>query len=910
VAAFREMRLGLEAPMSAWVSIALLLAALLTSALTAQEVTGRIEGRVLGANGSPLPEVEVTASSPSLLGTRVVITDQAGRFQLEALPVGAYRVVARRIGYRAVVVEDVSVRLGETASLPRISLTQAAVQLAEITVSGEAVGLDPSSTASSLRLSARQLDEIPVSRDFRQIALLTPTSVPSYLGRAGGVPDGINIGGATGIENAYYLDGINITDVFHGGAGLSLPYNFIEQIEIRTGGSTAEDAQALGGVVNVVTPTLGERLQGSVFAFYSADELSTNSKALLGSTETGFAYYDVGARAGGPILPRRLSFFAAYDRTSGKSDHTLPFGTATNTDVQHLFAGKLTWRAGPHTSAAFTIIGDPSRGEGLGGSLFGSGVPTEPEGLRRKGSGGGVGVSLRAIHFVRSNLVVEGSLAEISRDGETGPATAAGHGPIVIDQVAGTLSGGVGGVSSDHSRRRSAGLGVSWKLGLHNLRTGALYERLYLESRFDASRPNGGTITRASPVLWYWHTNRSERGAGENRMPSIFVQDAWQISRRLLLSAGLRWSRQTVHNLTSDTVNFQIKDGLQPRLGVVFQPGRIGTQRVYASYGRVANQFTLRGVDELNGFGAETLFVFPQDPRVDTAGSSIDYTAAQVGGFSGDGTLRGETGDEYALGYDRKVTSGLTLSVRAVRRVHRDAVQFGIDTLGVRLMGNPGRGALAHFPRPRRTYHALELTVERPAEGRSPWFRVSYVLSRTRGNYTGLYGSDWSLDFGHVGPLYFTPEQHENGTGLLPNDRPHVLKGFGAQRIGSHLSLGASVLLASGTPLSEYGAVSGFGPPFRKLVRQRGTGGRTPTIWDLGLRAAFELPSPVRSGIRTRVLLDLEHIGSPRNRVDHDQVHYTCIDEQGQQSCPNAGYRRVIQYQPPMRASIGIEAGF
>jgi hypothetical protein len=161
-----------------------------------------------------------------------------------------------------------------------------------------------------------------------------------------------------------------------------------------------------------------------------------------------------------------------------------------------------------------------------------------------------------------------------------------------------------------------------------------------------------------------------------------------------------------------------------------------------------------------------------------------------------------------------------------------------------------------------------------------------------------------------VGPLYFTPELHENAVGFLPNDRRHLLKLFGAQPIGSRLMVGASFLVASGTPLSEYGAVTGFGPPFRKLLGQRGTSGRTPTIWDLGIRAAYSLPSPWSAGARTRLLLDLEHIGSPRQAVDYDQIRFTCLDSGGNQSCPNTGYGRVIQYQPPMTARIGVEAGF
>jgi len=86
----------------------------------------------------------------------------------------------------------------------------------------------------------------------------------------------------------------------------------------------------------------------------------------------------------------------------------------------------------------------------------------------------------------------------------------------------------------------------------------------------------------------------------------------------------------------------------------------------------------------------------------------------------------------------------------------------------------------------------------------------------------GQKGSDWQLGFTNYGPLYFTPEQQVNRTGLLPNDRTHVLKAFGAHQLPFGLNVGASLLVASDTPLSDYGRIS-ISPPFRGLASQRGS---------------------------------------------------------------------------------------
>lgn len=865
-----------------------------------QETAGSLTGRILTADGAALVEAEVTATGHRLLGSRSGLTTAQGYFRLPALPAGEYSVRIRRVGFRPIRFEQVPVRLGTTTSLGEIRLETETVELAELVVSGDRALVDPTSTASTITLDAHQLDALPLSRNFRDITLLAPTSIPSYIG------DGINIGGATGIENSYFVDGIDITDPIQGKTTLDLPYNFIQQIEIRTGGSTAEDAQALGGVINVVTPSGGDRLRGGGFAFFTADPLEADSRD--GSSES-FTFYDVGATLGGPLLPQRLWFFAAYNRTSETVKHTFSFGGLNDASHQHLFAGKLTWRAGPRTTAFFTILGDPSRNEGIGYPLFATGDPINREAVEKKRNSGGVALSLRGQHFLTPALLIEGSAALMTRLEEDEPATPAGRTPAVADQLDGTLYGGNGLASRFDSRRHSFNLSASWRLGAHALRAGAFYQTLYLDQTFDFARTGaGGTITRADTALWSWHWVRVQNGRAQNQMPSAFLQDGWQVNERLLLNGGLRWSRQRMLNVNAGTVSFRVDDGWQPRLGAIYQLGTIGTQRLYASFSRVANQIVPWGA-EANGFGAETLMVFPRDPRVDTTGGTIVYTLPRGGGLSGDGTLRGETAEEWAIGYDRQLTRGFGLSVRAVRRAHRDAVQLGQTTPGTLLYGNPGRGALSSFPRQQRTYHALELVLERTRGQHSPWVRLSYVLSRTQGNYPGLYGSDWRLPFTHYGPMYFTPDQHVNGSGLLPNDRTHLFKLFGAQQVGSRLVLGASFLLASGTPLSEYGAIQ-IPPPFRGFARPRGAAGRTPTIWDLALRATYDFPFALRSGMRARLLLDLENVGSPRKPVDYDQIRFSCLDDTGNQACPHAGYGQVTQYQPPMTARFGLEMGF
>ena len=80
---------------------------LVAGSVLAQVTTGGMEGRIFDADGNPIPDVEVIVSSPSLQGTRGVLTDPEGRFRMIGLPVGTYRVEFSHVAYRNAAIEEI-----------------------------------------------------------------------------------------------------------------------------------------------------------------------------------------------------------------------------------------------------------------------------------------------------------------------------------------------------------------------------------------------------------------------------------------------------------------------------------------------------------------------------------------------------------------------------------------------------------------------------------------------------------------------------------------------------------------------------------------------------------------------------------------------------------------------------------
>jgi len=865
----------------------------------AQAVTGSLEGRILSTQGEPLENAVVTVSGPFLQGARSVTTDARGHFLLLWLPAGTYTVRMRALGFGPVALSDVRIGLGATAALGDVTLAPQAVELAEIVVSGARPLVDPTTAAATTVLDSAMFLALPTERNYRSLVPLVPQANPSPYG------DEVNVAGATGDENGYFVDGIHVTDPFMGHGSVNLPYNFMREVQVTTAGYEAQYGRTQGGVVNVITNSGGNELHGQVLGFYTGNQLRATPRWGIGQSEVQkFSQYDVGVSLGGPIRKDRLWFYAAYNPTFERRDAAFP-GITTQRDsrISHLFAAKLTGRLGTGTDVTLTLLGDPSRREFVSGAA-GVTLPatvTDPRVVLGRHSEGGTAVALQARHQLGDRVFLTWSLTRLDRHVDdtprAGPLTDAAALARFDDHVANTASGNYGQSQVTRMARTAGEASVTVLAGSHVVKLGAEYEANVLAYDLLASFVWLDLDGAGQPV-YSWIRN-SQHARGHISVGTAYAQDSWEVTRRLLLTLGLRWEGQF---LSGDTgIARWIAPELAPRLGVVFQPGDLGVQKVYASVGRFYEQMPMWTTLGWVGLFSQKFGTFPQNPLVDTTGGVV-VGAAQAG-EAPDRNLRGQHYDEVTAGFERRLGRDYRVGLRGTYRTLRWVLEDGArDLASPFTVGNPGRGAMAYLPRARRDYTALELTVERSA-GRLT-FLASYVLSRNWGNYTGLFATDALNSGANTGPQFDYPDETASATGLLPNDRTHVLKFVGSYRLPIGLTVGTSALLASGAPLSEYGiGPAGYDWTF---IVPRGTAGRTPTTWNVDLRFSYDVPIARGARIRPRVLLDVFNVGNQRRPLTYDQHHYTTPDQSG----VNPNYGAVTQYQAPLSARLGMVVGF
>jgi hypothetical protein len=370
------------------------------SAWAQTATTGVIEGRLRDQAGNPVAGATVTAVANR--APAAAVTDSQGRFVLPNLQPGTYKVRAEAPGKAPVVVDEIMVSINTRS---RVDFTMVSGQTETVTVTAESPVVDTKSVTTGGTFSvAGLIDQVPVGRNLAATLALAP-GVESGLGTGAG---NYSISGSSGLENSYVVDGVNITNTGYGGIGsyniiygslgTGVTYDFLEEVQVKTGGIDVEYGQATGGVVNTVVKTGTNELSGQVSLYAGAPVNEFKQTSLfVGAVNpqkgqwSDNADYDVGLSVGGPIVKDKLFYFLAYNpvkdtasaaienialpSTIDAGDPTrVPFdptasypaadaGLQNRKRSSNNYAAKLTWYVSPNHRLEISGFGDPSTGD-------------------------------------------------------------------------------------------------------------------------------------------------------------------------------------------------------------------------------------------------------------------------------------------------------------------------------------------------------------------------------------------------------------------------------------------------------------------------------------------------------------------------------------------------------------------
>ncbi|MGB8658728.1 MAG: TonB-dependent receptor [Candidatus Zixiibacteriota bacterium] len=245
------IRLGLRAVLLACLFI------LIFHQVTLAGTAGKIAGVIRDAETKePLPGATIMIRGTSIGSS----ADEDGEYFFLNVPVGTYTVETSLIGYQTVTQTQVTVLLDLTTPLD-FQLKSAPIELKKgVTVIASRPLIQKDLTSSTDMVIREQLDNLPNSVGIQ----------PVISNLAGTVVDDrgyLHVRGGREATVSYFLDDICIQDQLVGLPGTRVSPDALEELDVSTGGFTAEYGEALSGVVNAITREGGPVFSGKIKAY-------------------------------------------------------------------------------------------------------------------------------------------------------------------------------------------------------------------------------------------------------------------------------------------------------------------------------------------------------------------------------------------------------------------------------------------------------------------------------------------------------------------------------------------------------------------------------------------------------------------------------------------------------------------
>jgi len=799
------------------------------SAAFAQETTGAVRGRIQDPQGLPVPGVTVTVTGGQ--GAQTAVTDADGRFNFPFLTPGTYRVRAELQGFKAAEKNNVIVSLGQTVDMPLKMEVGGLTETVDVTAAPTVI--DTTSTTTGANIDSETLQRVPVGRRVSDTLYIAPgVSSSGSVGSANP-----SISGGSGLENQYVIDGVNVTNqgygalgsysIVFGSLGNATPFDFVKEVQVKTGGYEAEFGQSTGGVVNVVTKSGSNELRGSLFGYARPSGLESEWTQVTSPNGTinivGTRVADAGAEGGGPVIKNHLFFFGAIDpswerRTSASpgpvSDFPLFAQNPWNRDRRTVsYSAKATWQltSGHRIDASF--FGDPSKG--LLGPQRGSALLNQDTSGFSSLTYGGHNQTVRYDGVLSGNFLIETYFARALNDINELPAVNTWH---TTDRTItpNVITGGIGFFEAgNHSLNNQYAAKATNIFGGHQIKYGVEYDDVTYSNINQRTGPTfttpvgDKTATGAEiqilpdptfgKIYRVVRANLNSARVTTQKYVDFFVQDSWKVTNRLTVNPGLRYEQEKMNGtLVSD---FQLKNNWAPRIGAAYDMTGDGKSKLFGNFGifyaRVPNDLAARALSADAGIGADYFDANLTQPIPNgtlAGGKTVHYSIAGAGADSIDPNTKLSYVREFVIGAEREVMPHTTVGVRYInRRIPRvledvancpmaaydlaatskpcGSVDYILTNPSSSTPVNPAviaidpRFAAVQFASPVHKYDAVEFTINKRMSDN--WaVLASYRWSRLHGNFEGFYRDDNGQSDPGISSLYDFPTNDPTYTSI------------------------------------------------------------------------------------------------------------------------------------------------
>ncbi len=589
-----------------------------TPAVLAQSNTdGGIFGRIVGATPAELTGATATITNKGTGLQRTVSVTSAGTFQATALPVDTYDVSLSLTG-RAPLTQTVMASIGAPTSV-RFDLAEAGtgpVTLEKFVVTGaNSSTVDVASTEVGLNINIDRVETLPVARDLTSVALLSPGVTlgdTSFFGNLS------SFAGASVAENAYYLNGFDITD-FRRGLGFgTVPFEFFQDFQIKTTGYSAMFGRSTGGVVNAISKRGSNTFKSGASVYWepnkflerAPDSFRSNGDLYIVNTIGSSESKQYNFYGSGPLIKDTLFFSALYNSRDEKRE----FVNGTNqyyfrSSRDPFWAVKLDWQALKDHAFEYTVFSNATTttDDRYNYPLVAAGAnfQVKPVALgsslgKNYSDGGGKTQIGRYSGRFFEDLTLSAMFGTSTKNAST--RSDASNDPYVINLATSQVLSGVASVTNDLDTRKAYRLDGAYSFsayGSHTLSFGYDLEDNKAHSLVTRSGgvgyyllpyTSGALDNSATPPAGTTKVVRVDKYqvGGDFRVitNALYVEDNWKLfSDRLVANIGLR--QEGFDNRNGNDKSFVKMDNqLAPRLSASYDVKGDGLSKVIASWGR------------------------------------------------------------------------------------------------------------------------------------------------------------------------------------------------------------------------------------------------------------------------------------------------------------------------------------
>ena len=211
------------------------------------------------------------------------VTDAEGKFSIEQVPPGIYRLQASAIGYKTVITPEYILSTRDLHI--QIEMEENQTELEGVTITASPFRRDIESPVSLRIIGLQEIEKSPgANRDISRIVQSYPGVAFSPIGYR----NDLIVRGGSPSENRFYLDGVEIPNINHfstqgasGGPVGILNADLIREVNFYTGAFPTDKGNALSSVLDFKLRD-GDMERNSVKATLGASEVSLASNGHLG----------------------------------------------------------------------------------------------------------------------------------------------------------------------------------------------------------------------------------------------------------------------------------------------------------------------------------------------------------------------------------------------------------------------------------------------------------------------------------------------------------------------------------------------------------------------------------------------------------------------------------------------------